>query len=285
MFPIRSIAALLAVFAAVQADGQPGQTGLAHIASLHRSVYEPLPSSPIYTAEAAARELGLRYIEGRGVERDLIQGCALLQITLTDSSMRNDWAARADTEGLQKLHCSGLSTDDSEEVWMLAYCGIFGVKPQVIALGPGSQIEISRRGLLLKTPAGGTTRPLMSVWGGMVGCGHQVPLLRYTRVDPPVGLNLPSRHLFELAEWWSAPDTTGRGGTQRGLHWFLFDITSKINEVVALETIEEGSGFGSAWPMPALPAGLATGTMFAMLPSGAIHWEIPGEPKHAGEFK
>jgi hypothetical protein len=23
----------------------------------------------------------------------------------------------------------------------------------------------------------------------------------------------------------------------------------------------------------------------AMQPSGAIHWEIPGEPKHAGDFK
>jgi hypothetical protein len=285
MFPIRSIAALLAMFAAAQDAGQPGETELAHIASLHRSVYEPLPSSPIYTAEAAARELGLRYIQGRGVERDLIQGCAFLQLTLTDSSMRNDWAARADVEGLQKLHCSGLSTDQSVEAWELAYCGIFGVTPRVIALAPGSQIDISRRGLILDTPAGRTTRPLMSVWGGMVGCGNQVPLLRYTRVDPPVGLTLPSRHLLELAEWWSAPDTTGRGGTQRGLRWFLFDITSKINEVVAFEALEKGSGFGSAWPMPALPAGLARGTMFAMQPSGAIHWEIPGEPRHAGEFK
>ena len=39
--------------------------------------------------------------------------------------------------------------------------------PRVIALAPGSQIDISRRGLVLDTPAGRTTRPLMSVWGGM----------------------------------------------------------------------------------------------------------------------
>src|SRR5262245_49565799 len=280
MFPSFAILALLSVFAAAQDARQPGETELAHIVSLHRSVYEPLPSSPIYTAETAARELGLRYIEGRGVERDQIQGCALLQLTLTDSSMRDDRAARADAEGLQKLHCSGLSTDQSVEAWQLAYCGIFGVTPQVIALAPGSQIDISRRGLVLDTPAGRTTLPLMSVWGGMVGCGNRVPLLRYTRIDPPVGLALPSRHLLELAEWWMAIDTAGK--VQRMLHWYLFDITSTI-QVVAFETLGEYSG--SAWPMPALPAGLESGRTFAMQPSGTIHWEIPGEPKHGGEFK
>jgi len=67
------------------------------------------------------------------------------------------------------------------------------------------------------------------------------------------------------------------------LHWSLFDITSKIELVVAFETLVEGSG--SAWPMPPLPAGLESGTTFTMLKSGAIHWEIPGEPKHGGEFK
>jgi hypothetical protein len=283
MFPILSIIVLLAMFAAAQDAGPPGETELAHIASLHRLVYEPLPSSPIYTAEAAARELGLRYIEGRGVKRDLIQGCALLQLTLTDSSMRNDRAARADAEGLQKLHCSGLSTDQSVEAWQLAYCGIFGMKPQVIVLAPGTQIDISRRGLVLETPTGQTIKPLMSVWGGIVGCGHQVPLLRYTRVDPPIGLELPPRHLLELAEWSSAPGAT-TGMVERMLAWHLFDITSKIDEV-AFEFLEEGSGSGSAWPMPALPAGLASGTMFTMQPSGEIHWDIPGKPKHRGEFK
>jgi hypothetical protein len=282
MFPIRSILALVTVCAAAQDGGQPGETELAHVASLHRWVYElrELPSSPV---RIAARELGLRYIEGRGVERDQIQGCALLKLAVWDSAAgrRPDAAARAEDEGLEKLYCSKLSTEQSEEAWVLASCGIFGVKPQVIALAPGSQIDISRRGLVLDTPAGRTTQPLMSVWGGMVGCGNQVPLLRYTRVDPPVGLALPSRHLLELAEWWSAPDTTGR--VQRMLHWSLFDITSKIELVVAFETLAEGSG--SAWPMPPLPAGVESGTTFAMQPSGAIHWQIPGEPKHGGEFK
>jgi hypothetical protein len=280
MFPIRSILALVAVFAAAQDGGQSGETELAHIASLHRSVYElrELPSSPVQTA---ARELGLRYIEGRGVERDQIQGCALLKLAFWDSAAgrRADAAARADAEGLEKFYCSGLSTDQSDEAWELASCGIFGVTPQVIALAPGSQIDISRRGLILDTPAERTTWALIAY----VGCGNQVPLLRYSRVDPPVDLGLPARHLLELAEWWSATDDT-TGTVQRVLHWSLFDITSKIN-VVAFETLEEGSGSGSAWPMPALPAGLASRTTFAMQPSGAIHWEIPGEPKHGGEFK
>jgi hypothetical protein len=112
MFPILSILALVAVFAAAQDGGQPGETELAHIASLHRSVYElrELPSSPVYTA---ARELGLRYIEGRGVERDQIQGCAFLLLAFWDRSMRdtNDRAATAEAEGLHKLHCSALSAD------------------------------------------------------------------------------------------------------------------------------------------------------------------------------
>jgi hypothetical protein len=71
---------------------------------------------------------------------------------------------------------------------------------------------------------------------------------------------------------------------ERMLAWHLFDITSKIDEV-AFEFLEEGSGSGSGWPMPPLPAGLASGTMFTMQPSGEIHWEIPGKPKHSGEFK
>ncbi len=283
MFPGFAILTLLSTIAGAQDPAQPGQTELAHIANLHRSVYEnPTPSSPIYPA---ARELGLRYIEGRGVERDQIQGCAFLLRAFSDRAMwdTNDQAGRAEAEGLHKLHCTGLSADQSEEAWMLAFCGIFGVKPQVIALAPGSQIDVSRRALVLKTRGGQTTMPLMSVWGGMVGCGHQVPLLRYTRVDPPIGLGLPPRHLLELAEWSSAPAAT-TGVMERMLGWHLFDITSKIYEV-AFDFLEEGSGSGSVWPMPALPAGLERGATFTMQPSGAIHWETPGKPKHAGEFK
>lgn len=274
MPPLFVIVVLPAMLAVSRGAGQPDQAELAHIASLHRSVYElpNLPSSPVH---AAARELGLRYIEGRGVERDPIQGCALIELAIWDSAMapREDAAARAHAEGLKKLHCSGLSTNENDEAWQLAGCGIFGVRPQVIALAPGSQIDISRRGLVLDTPAG--RKALLS---GVVGCGNQVALLRYARVDPPVGLALPSRHLLEVAEWASAPGTTG---TRRALQLCLFDITSTI-EVVALVTLEEGSG--SAWAMPPLPAGLESGTTFTMQPSGAIRWEIPGEPTHRGEF-
>jgi hypothetical protein len=265
-----------ALLAVSRGAGQPDQAELAHIASLHRSVYElqSLPSSPVH---AAARELGVRYIEGRGVEQDQVQGCALILRASWDSKIapREDAVAQADAERLKKLHCSGLSTNQDDEVWELASCGIFGVTPQVIALAPGSQIDISRRELVLDTPAGRKTDP----WMGRVGCGHQVALLRYARVDPPVGLALPARHLLEVAEWASAPGTTG---TQRWLQWFLFDITSRL-EGVAVETLEEGAG--SAWPMPPLPAGLDSGTTFTMQPSGAIRWEIPGEPTHRGEFK
>ena len=210
------------------------------------------------------------------MERDPIQGCALIERAIWDSGTapREDAAARADAEGLKKLHCSGLSTNENDEAWQLAGCGIFGVRPQVIALAPGSQIDISRRGLVLDTPAGRKTKPL----SGPVGCDKQVALLRYARVDPPVGLALPPRHLLEVAEWASAPGTTG---TRRALLLCLFDITSTI-EVVALVTLEEGSG--SAWAMPPLPAGLESGTTFTMQPSGAIRWEIPGEPTHRGEF-
>ena len=275
MPPLFVILVLPAMLAVTRGAGQPDQAELAHIASLHRSVYQlpTLPSSPVH---AAARELGLRYIEGRGVERDPIQGCALIELASWDSATapREDAAARKDAEGLRKLHCSGLSTNQNDEAWQLAGCGIFGVRPQVIALAPGSQIDISRRGLVLDTPAGRKTMPL----SGHVGCGHQVALLRYARVDPPVGLALPSRHLLEVAEWASAPGITG---TRRALQWFLFDITSTI-EVVALGTLEEGAG--SAWPMPPLPEGLESGTTFTMQPSGAIRWEIPGEPTHRGEF-
>src|SRR5689334_11121362 len=170
MFPSFAIVALslLSQFAAAQDPAPPSQTEPGQVADLHRSVYEPpTPLAPVYPA---ARELGLRYIEGRGVARDQIQGCAFLFLAFTDRAMRDtsDRTATTEAEGLYKLHCSTLSTDQGEEVWTLASCGIFGVKPQVIALAPGSQIDISRRGFVLDTPAGRTTRPLMSVWGGMV---------------------------------------------------------------------------------------------------------------------
>jgi hypothetical protein len=70
---------------------------------------------------------------------------------------------------------------------------------------------------------------------------------------------------------------------ERLLRWHLFDITSTIQEV-AFENLGERTP-GSLWPMPVLPAGLESGTTFAMQPSGTIHWEIAGEPKHRGEFK
>jgi hypothetical protein len=255
--------------------GQPTEQELAHIASLHRSVYElpGLPSSPV---PAAARELGLRYLEGRGVERDRIQGCALLEISHWDSATapREDAAARAEAERLKKLHCSDLSVSENEEAWRLASCGIFGVTPQTIVLGPASQVDIGRFEMVLDTPAG----QKKNSWSGYVGCGNQVALLRHARVDPPAGLTLPSRHLIELAEWASSPSATG---TYRALHWSLFDLGSTIN-MVAIEVLEQGSG--SAWPMPPLPAGLQSGTIFTMQPSGAIRWEIPGEPTHRGEF-
>ena len=100
------------------------------------------------------------------MERDPIQGCALIELASWDSATapREDAAARKDAEGLKKLHCSGLSTNQNDEAWQLAGCGIFGVRPQVIALAPGSQIDISRRGLVLDTPAGRKTMPLS---GGM----------------------------------------------------------------------------------------------------------------------
>jgi hypothetical protein len=114
MFPSFTIRALLSVCAAAQDPAQPGQAELAQVANLHRSVCEPpTPSSPVY---AAARELGLRYIEGRGIERDQIQGCAFLLLAFWHRSMwdTNDRAATAEAEGLHKLHCSALSTDQSD---------------------------------------------------------------------------------------------------------------------------------------------------------------------------
>ena len=37
--------------------------------------------------------------------------------------------------------------------------------------------------------------------------------------------------------------------------------------------------------MQAVPLALESGTTFAMQPLGTIRWDIPGEPKHSGEFK
>jgi hypothetical protein len=189
--------------------GQPTEQELAHIASLHRSVYElpTLPSSPV---PSAARELGLRYLEGRGVERDRIQGCALLEISIWDSATtpREDAAARAEAERLKTLHCSGLSVSENEETWRLAACGIFGVTPQTIVLGPASQIDIGRVEMVLDTPAGQKKN-----CGAAIGCGNQVafwPRARRSTCRPTC-----SRHLIELAEWASAPSATKPPGLLR----------------------------------------------------------------------
>jgi hypothetical protein len=272
---------MLSVFTAAvlvgqpQGTGQPGEAELAHVASLHRAVYElqGLPSTPV---PAAARELGLRYLDGRGVTSDRVQGCALIEISLWDSAIapREDLAARAEAERLKKLHCSELSTSEEEEAWQLASCGIFGVTPQTITLQPGSWIDINRREMVLDTPAGRKKGTL----GDYVGCGQQLALLRHVRIDPPVGLTRPPRHVLEVAEWTSSPSRTG---SHRAVRWFLLDVTSAIS-VVGIVVLEEGPG--SAWPQPPLPAGLQSGTTFTMLPSGTIRWEIAGQPGHHGEF-
>ena len=93
---------------------------------------------------------------GRGVEQDVVQGCALLweshELALAP---RHDQAGIDIAKGLIDEHCKSLSADQLAEVVTVSSCAFIGLQRQVLPLQPGSWIEFSRRGYALERPSGG----------------------------------------------------------------------------------------------------------------------------------
>lgn len=78
------------------------------VAVLHRSVFER-PANQVSEDPALYRELALRYLHGQGVERDLVQACALLwRAEGAARSPRHDQAGVEAAEVLLTQHCTGL---------------------------------------------------------------------------------------------------------------------------------------------------------------------------------
>src|SRR3954447_23946432 len=79
------------------------------VAALHRAVFEVQDDQSLGDP-AAWRELAIRYLNGRGVERDLIQGCALLgRADSAARSPRHDQVGIDMAQALLDQHCRSLS--------------------------------------------------------------------------------------------------------------------------------------------------------------------------------
>jgi hypothetical protein len=115
------------------------------VAALHRAVFEVQDDKSLGDP-AAWRELAIRYLNGRGVERDLIQGCALLgRADSAARSPRHDQVGIDMAQALLDQHCRSLSPDQNLEVGYVLGCGFIGLKTQMLPLQPGSWVEFRDR--------------------------------------------------------------------------------------------------------------------------------------------
>src|SRR6476661_10203496 len=175
----RTVAVLVLILLGMQHLKSKGQQEMSEeVAALHRAVFE-LRDDKTLGDPALWRELAIRYLDGRGVERDLIQGCALL--SRADSaarSPRHDQAGIDTAQALLERHCRTLSPDQNVEVGYVFGCGFIGLKTQILPLQPGSWVEFSRLGIAIERPSGRVENRLM----GEPTCMRQVMLLRTVKL-------------------------------------------------------------------------------------------------------
>ncbi len=242
------------------------------VAALHRAVFEVQDDTTLGDP-ALWRELAVRYLEGRGVERDLIQGCALL--SRADSaarSPRHDQVGIDIAQALLDQHCRSLSPDQAVEVGYVLGCGFIGLKKQILPLQPGSWVEFSRLGVAIDRPSGRIENRSATD----LTCMRQVMLLR-TVTLPGTNTQTDDTYLIEMLAWqggWNKEK-----GFQRELRWSVFGVGKSDLEWRAGEILVSESG--SLWPRPPVPERFRDGASFRFGPGGAIGWQFPGDrPLH-----
>ena len=239
------------------------------VEALHRAVFE-LHDDNTLGDPALWRELAMRYLDGRGVEQDVIQGCALL--SRADSaarSPRHDQAGIDIAEALIERHCRSLSPNQNVEVGYVLGCGFIGLKKQILPLQAGSWVEFSRLGVAIDRPSG----RIENRGASSLTCMRHVMLLR-TVPRRDANTQTDGSYLIEMLTWQGGWNKE-KGGQQRELTWTLFGIGKSDLEWRAGEILVSESG--SLWPRPAVPERFRDGASFSFGPGGTIQWQFPGE--------
>lgn len=201
------------------------------MAALHRAVFE-MQDDQTLGDPAPWRELAVRYLDGRDVERDLVQGCALL--SRADSaarSPRHDQSGIDLAQALLDRHCRSLSPDQNVEVGYVLGCGFIGLKKQILPLQPGSWVEFSRLGVAIDRPSGRIENRSASD----LTCARHVMLLRSV---PLSGANtqIDETFLIEMLAWQGGWNRK-KNGWQRELRWTLFGVGKSDLEWRAVEIL------------------------------------------------
>ena len=210
---------------------------------------------------------------GRGVEQDVVQGCALLyEAHAMAHAPRHDQPGIDIAQGLIDQHCKGFSSEQLIELKNLTGCGFIGLKRQVLPLHPGSWIEFSRLGVAIERPSG----RIEDWFAGDPTCGRHVKMLR-TVLLPGANTTKDDAYLMEMLSW---EGIRSKGELRRDLGWRLFTVGQSRLEVRVQEIVM--SEPGSLWPPPALPDQFRDGAILSRSPDGEIHWRFPGEPSVKG---
>jgi hypothetical protein len=271
----RTVAVLVLILLGMQHLKSKGQQEMSEeVAALHRAVFE-LRDDKTLGDPALWRELAIRYLDGRGVERDLIQGCALL--SRADSaarSPRHDQAGIDTAQALLERHCRTLSPDQNVEVGYVFGCGFIGLKTQILPLQPGSWVEFSRLGVAIDRPSGRIENRSASD----LTCMSQVMLLRTVPL-PSANAKTDELYFIEMLAWHGGW-TKDKDGLQRELRWSLFGVGKSGLEGRAGEVLVSESG--SLWPRPAVPERFRDGASLSVDAAGTIRWQFPGDPPIRG---
>jgi hypothetical protein len=248
-----------------------GQDMTEDVALLHRVVFERDGREPLRDP-APARELGLRYLEGRGVDRNGLMACAMFFLARQAVQFYGrDQATLDPGEPLFDQHCAGRYRGPEEfESLVQAACGTFGLEPQVFEIEPGAWVEISLAGIAIDRPLGRTRHSLFNP------CSHQFVVTRHVAVSSAAG-PVPVRHFLEFVAWVSVQDGDG---WRRDLEWLVLEVIDSRLEEVALEVLVREPG--SVWPSPPVPAPYRNGASFTMTPAGEVQWGFDTAPPSSG---
>jgi hypothetical protein len=271
----RTLAVAVLMLLGMQHLTSKGQQEMSEeVAALHRAVFEVRDDTTLGDP-ALWRELAIRYLYGRGVERDLIQGCALL--SRADSaarSPRHDQVGIDIAQALLDQHCRNLTPDQAVEVGYVFGCGFIGLKTQILPLQPGSWVEFSRLGVAIDRPSGRIENRSASD----LTCMAQVMLLRAVPL-PVANAKTGELSLIEMLAWhggWAKE----KSGLQRELRWYLFGVGKSGLEVRSAEVLVSESG--SLWPRPAVPERFRDGASLSVDATGTIRWQFSGDPPLRG---
>jgi hypothetical protein len=237
---------------------------------LHRLIMES--DEPHLVDTFAFERLAAMYLKGQGVEADPIMACALLNHAYGAAMFTHHEGTpiTVRAERLRNEECGRLTHGERMEAVTLVGTLRVGPKPEVFHLDQGRWVEVSRRGVRIEDRGQSHDVDIPNM-----GWGTQIPLVRHTVVEPPIGSpGLRARHVLEFFEWCRGRPREGQ--PRRALMWTALEVNGSKLEGIAQDTLVEEPG--SIWPAAGVPAGVLEGIAFEMTPSGAVRWRTGGRP-------